>query len=149
MRRYADSIRTFSDILVFMSKTSGINKESYQYEAMQKKHDQMYSLIVISHALSPRPLDEAIEKFIRTSDKHAEKQLRLQRGEEKCFQELFDHACPKFVLAAPPDYDNLDPSNFNIAEAHDRQRELFLQEMRQQQLLPKIGSYMKLYTAIK
>merc|ERR1719198_593174 len=44
MRRYSDSIRTFSDILVFLSKTSGVNSLSYQYDAMVKKQDQMYAL---------------------------------------------------------------------------------------------------------
>merc|ERR1711957_111790 len=35
------------------------------------------------------------------------------------------------------------------AEAHQRQLNLFKREMRQQNMLPRIGSYMKLYTAIK
>merc|ERR1712157_562468 len=95
--------------------------------------------------LSPRAIDESLEKVIR--DKHGEKQARLQRGEELCYEELFSYACPKFVSAAPPDFDAVD--NFNANEAHRAQVKLFLQEMRQQQLLPRIGSYMKLYTAIK
>lgn len=149
MRRYADSIRTFSDILVFLSKTSGVNSLSYQYDAMVKKQDQMYALMLIALALSPRQVDESLDKTIR--DKHAEKQARLQRGEELCFEELFSYACPKFVSAAPPNFDALamNPDSFNANEAHQRQLKLFLQEMKQQQFLPRIGSYMKLYTAIK
>eukprot|EP00913_Durusdinium_trenchii_P002705 g2503.t1 len=46
-----------------------------------------------------------------------------------------------------PDLDNLD--NFNANEAHQRQLHLFLQEVRQQQALPTIGSYMKLYTSLQ
>jgi len=145
MRRYADAIRTFSEILVFLQKTGGVNQMSYQYEAMVKKADQMYALLLISLALSPRQIDESLEKIIR--DKHGEKQAKLQRGEELCFEELFSYACPKFVSAAPPDFESIE--NFNANEAHQRQVHLFLQEMRQQQLLPRIGSYMKLYTAIK
>lgn len=145
MRRYSDSIRTFSEILVFLSKTSGVNSLSYQYDAMVKKQDQMYALMLIALALCPRQIDESLEKTIR--DKHGEKQARLQRGEELCFEELFQYACPKFVPAAPPDFTNLE--NFNGNEAHQRQLRLFLQEMRQQQFLPRIGAYMKLYTAIK
>mmetsp|Transcript_127837 Transcript_127837/g.368114 ORF Transcript_127837/g.368114 Transcript_127837/m.368114 type:complete len:529 (+) Transcript_127837:89-1675(+) len=145
MRRYADAIRTFSEILVFLSKTSGVNSLSYQYDAMVKKQDQMYALMLIALALSPRQIDESLEKTIR--DKHGEKQARLQRGEDLCFEELFSYACPKFVAAAPPDYDNIE--GFNANEAHQRQLRLFLTEMRQQQFLPRIGAYMKLYTAIK
>lgn len=144
LRRYVDAIRTFSDILAFLSKTAGVNSLSYQYDAMAKKQDQMYALLLLALALCPRPLDEAIERTIR--DKNADKQARLQRGEELCFEELFSYACPKFVTGAPPDYDNCE--NFNANEAHQRQLKLFLQEVKQQQFLPKIGAYMKLYTAI-
>jgi len=144
LRRYVDSIRSFSDILAFLSKTAGVNSLSYQYDAMAKKQDQMYVLLMLALAQCPRPLDEALERTIR--DKHSDKQARLQRGEELCFEELFQYACPKFVTAALPDTENAD--NFNANEAHQRQLKLFLQEVKQQQFLPRIGAYMKLYTAI-
>jgi len=144
LRRYVDAIRAFGDILAFLSKTAGVNSLSYQYEAMAKKQDQMYALLLLALSLSPRPVDEAIERYIR--DKNADKQARLQRGEELCFEELFSYACPKFVTGASPDFDNCE--NFNANEAHQRQLNLFLQEVKQQQFLPRIGAYMKLYTAI-
>jgi len=145
MRRYTDAIRTFSDILVFLSKTSGVNSLSYQYEAMRKKQDQMYTLLMIALGLSPRPIDESLEKQI--SEKSVEQQARLQRGEDLVYQTLFEAAAPKFVSPTPPDFEDL--SDFAHDEAHQQQLQPFLQEMRQQQLLPRIGSYMKLYTAIK
>eukprot|EP00928_Gymnodinium_smaydae_P043500 TRINITY_DN2912_c0_g3_i1.p1 TRINITY_DN2912_c0_g3~~TRINITY_DN2912_c0_g3_i1.p1 ORF type:complete len:520 (+),score=108.42 TRINITY_DN2912_c0_g3_i1:184-1743(+) len=145
MRRYADAIRTFSGILVYLSKTSGVNALSVQYDFALKKQDQMYVLLLICVSLCPQPLDDALEKYIR--DKHLEKQARLQRGEELCFEELFSYSCPKFVSPAAPDYDNLE--SFNANEAHQRQLHLFQQEVKQQQALPKIGSYMKLYTSLK
>jgi len=145
MRRYSDAIRSFGDILVFLSKMSGVNSKSYQFEAMVKKQDQMYALLLISLALCPRQIDESLEKKLR-SDQWAEKQGKLGRGDELCFEELFVYACPKFVSAAPPNYEEKD---INTQEAHQRQVKLFLQEMRQQQFLPRIDSYMKLYTAIK
>lgn len=145
MRRYVDASKTFCDILVFLSKTSGVNSLSYQYDQMVKKQDQMYSLLLICLTLCPRQVDDSIDKQIR--EKHAEKQARLNRGEELCFEELFNYACPKFVTAATPDLDNLE--NVNQNEAGHRQLHLFLQEVKEQQFLPRIGSYMKLYTAIK
>ncbi|CAK9060908.1 unnamed protein product [Durusdinium trenchii] len=145
MRRYVDASRTFSDILVFLSKISAVNSLSYQYDQMLKKQDQMYVLLLICNALCPQPLDESLEKPIR--EKHADKQMRLQQGVEACFEDLFSYACPKFVAASMPDLDNLD--NFNANEAHQRQLHLFLQEVRQQQALPTIGSYMKLYTSLQ
>merc|ERR1712100_909263 len=140
LRRYVDAMRAFSDILAFLSKTAGVNSLSYQYDAMAKKQDQMYVLLLLALALCPRPLDEALERYIR--DKFADKQARLQRGEELCFEELFQYACPKFVTASMPDFDNIE--NFNQNEAHQRQLKLFQQEVKQQQFLPRIGAYMKL-----
>mmetsp|Transcript_66828 Transcript_66828/g.159947 ORF Transcript_66828/g.159947 Transcript_66828/m.159947 type:complete len:523 (+) Transcript_66828:169-1737(+) len=145
LRRYVDAIRTFSDILVFLSKTSGVNSLSYQYDQIIKKQDQMFVLLLISLALCPRPIDESLEKTIR--EKYNEKQGRLHRGEHLCFEELFSYSCPKFVTGVAPNFDH--PESFVQNEAHNRQLHLFLQEVKQQQSLPRIGSYMKLYTAIK
>merc|ERR1719277_1376609 len=147
MKRYSDSIRTFSDILVFLSKTSGVNTASYQFDAMVKKQSQMYALMMIALALSPRPIDESLERTIR--NEHGDKQAKLQRGEELCFEELFNYACPKFVSAAAPNYHDMDSFAAYHNEAHNRQKKLFLHSMRQQQRLPAISSYMKLYTAIE
>jgi translation initiation factor 3 subunit L len=147
LRRYVDSIRTFSDILAFLSKTTGVNSLSYQHDAMVKKQEQMFSLLLLALALCPRPLDEGIERTIKDGkNDYRDKQARLQRGEMLAFEEIFQYACPKFVSASPPDYDNIE--HFNANEAHSRQLKLFLAEVKQQQFLPKIGAYMKLYTAI-
>lgn len=145
MRRYADSVRCFGDLLVFLSKTSGVNSLSYQYDAMVKKQDQMYALLLIGLALSPRQVDESLEKHIR--EKYSEKQAKLARGEELAFEELFSYACPKFISASMPSLDSSETLDVN--EAHNRQKHLLLREVKQQQFLPRIGSYMKLYTAIK
>jgi len=40
MRRYADAIHSFAEILVFLSKISGVNSRSYQFEAMIKKQER-------------------------------------------------------------------------------------------------------------
>jgi translation initiation factor 3 subunit L len=145
MRRYADAIRTFTDILVFISKTFGLNHASYQYDQMMKKQEQMYALLLICTALCPRSIDESLEKHIEKQ--YQDKQAKLYRGDEFVFEELFSYACPKFVSAALPDV--APGSEFDASEAHKRQVQLFLKEVRQQQFLPRIGSYMKLYTAIK
>lgn len=142
-RRYVDAIKTFSNILIFVSKTSGLHSLSIQSGFLMKKHEQMYALLLICLALCPQPIDDFLVKAIR--EKHQEKQDRLFRGEELCFEELFSYACPKFVTAALPE--NLE--KFNQNEAHQRQFSLFLQEVKQQKFLPTIRSYMKLYTTIK
>jgi len=145
MRRYKDAIRTFADVIVWLSKTSGVNQSSYQYDQMRKKEEQMYSLLLVCTALCPQPLDESINKQI--SDRFPEKHARLQRGEANCFEELFSYACPKFVSAALPS--DLGEGTFKFNEAHERQLHLFLQDVKQQHLLPRISSYMKLYTSLQ
>merc|ERR1712146_748204 len=81
-------------------------------------------------------------------ENYGEKQHRLQRGEDLCFEECFNFACPKFVTASISDLNFDSVENFRQNEAFDRQSHLFLKEVKQQQFLPKIGAYMKLYTAI-
>jgi len=146
LRRYSDAIRTFSDILVFLLKLTGVNTSSYQHTVMKKKEDQIYFLLLICLALSPQTLDESLEKKI--SNDYDDKRQRLHRRETLCFEEMFSYSCPKFVPSAPPDYDAPVESQLPNEALH-RQLRLFLQEVKQQQFLPTIKSYMKLYTAIK
>merc|ERR550539_355313 len=87
---------------------------------MAKKQDQMYALLLLCVSLCPRTIDESLDRYIR--DKHGDKQHRLQRGDELCFEELFSYACPKFVSAALP-ADAMDGlATFNANEAHQRPR---------------------------
>mmetsp|Transcript_43291 Transcript_43291/g.92658 ORF Transcript_43291/g.92658 Transcript_43291/m.92658 type:complete len:539 (+) Transcript_43291:203-1819(+) len=146
MRRYADSIRTFSEILVWWSKTSGVNTKSYQYDNITKRNDRMTSLLMMALALCPRPIDESLEKTIR-NEQWSEIMAKLQRGDIDCFTDQFKASCPRFVQAASPSYEKEDHQQ--IKEVQTRQLKLFLQEVRLQQFLPRIDSYMKLYTAIK
>eukprot|EP00927_Polykrikos_kofoidii_P002131 TRINITY_DN1082_c0_g3_i1.p1 TRINITY_DN1082_c0_g3~~TRINITY_DN1082_c0_g3_i1.p1 ORF type:complete len:548 (-),score=97.07 TRINITY_DN1082_c0_g3_i1:53-1627(-) len=146
MRRTHDAIKTFSSILVYLSKSTSATSNSGQYDICMKKQEHMYLLLMICLSLCPVTLDDFLEKALK-SDRYAEKMARLHAGDESDFEDLFAYSCPKFISPAPPDYDNLE--SFNQNEAHNRQVQLFLQEVRQQQALPKIGSYMKLYTSLK
>ena len=39
-------------------------------------------------------------------EKYEEKVQRMGRGEVAVFEELFQFACPKFVMPSPPDYND-------------------------------------------
>ena len=54
LRRYADAIRMFSHILVYVSRTKNFQKGSNSYDAIAKKNEQMYALIAICVAF-PQP----------------------------------------------------------------------------------------------
>lgn len=152
MRRYVDAIKTFSNILLYINRIKQYHTRSSQYEQMLKKNEQMYALLSICQSLCPQRVDENVHSYLK--EKYSEKSQRMQKGDEAVFEELFVYACPKFVSPSPPNfalvledsYKN-PPSNFN-QEPLRHQSKLFLNEVRQQAMLPNIRSYLKLYTTI-
>ncbi|KZZ97280.1 eukaryotic translation initiation factor 3 [Ascosphaera apis ARSEF 7405] len=60
MRRYADAIRMFSHILVYVSRTKNFQKGNNSYDAIAKKNDQMLALIAICASLHPTRLDDTL-----------------------------------------------------------------------------------------
>jgi translation initiation factor 3 subunit L len=68
------------------------------------------------------------------------------------FEELFLYACPKFIAANPPPYDDQeqlaayaeDPS----PEPAQRHLALFLADVRAQAAVPTLRSFLKLYTSL-
>ncbi|CAK9204550.1 unnamed protein product [Sphagnum troendelagicum] len=146
LRRYLDAIKSFNQVLLYIFKTKQYHQRSSQYDQILKKNEQMYALLAISLSLCPHPklVDENVNNQLR--EKYAEKMLRMQHSDEAMFDELFSYACPKFITPAPPNYD--EPLvNFN-QDAYRLQLKLFLSEVRQQQLLSSIRSFLKLYTTI-
>ena len=144
MRRYADAIRMFSHILVYVSRTKNFQKNA-QYDSMQKKNDQMYALIAICVAFNPTKLDDIIHTALR--EKYGDQLTRLQRGGPEAlalFEELFRGACPKFIAPTPPDFDNpavnVDPVDHHCG--------IFMAEVRACMYSPTVKSYLKLYTTM-
>ncbi|KAJ3168732.1 Eukaryotic translation initiation factor 3 subunit L [Irineochytrium annulatum] len=147
MRRYSDAIKAFAHILLFVSRTKQYHTRSYQYEVISKKCEQMYALLSISVSLSPQRIDENVHALMR--EKYGEQLIKLQKdGEESLtvYEELFLFACPKFISPAPPRYDEA----VNQSQAPTQlQLRVFLDEVRQQLLVPTIRSYLKLYTTLR
>ncbi|EFX02282.1 eukaryotic translation initiation factor 3 subunit [Grosmannia clavigera kw1407] len=144
MRRYADAIRMFSHILVYVSRTKNFQKNA-QYDSITKKNDQMYALIAICVAFHPTRLDDAIHTQIR--EKYGDQLLKLQRGGPESlpiFEELFKAACPKFISPVPPDFDNpeanVDPIEHHLA--------VFMDEVKTNMWGPTVKSYLRLYTTM-
>ena len=144
MQRYADAIRMFSHILVYVSRTKNFQKNA-QYDSITKKNDQMYALIAICIAFSPTRLDDIIHTALR--EKYGEQFLRMQRGGPESlpiFEDLFRTACPKFINPTPPDFDNaeinVDPTEHHLA--------IFMEEVKNNMWSPTVKSYLKLYTTM-
>ncbi|CAZ80076.1 unnamed protein product [Tuber melanosporum] len=144
MRRYADAIKAFSHILVYVSRTKNFQKNA-QFDSVTKKNDQMYALIAICVALCPTRLDDTIHASLR--EKYGEQFTKMQRGGPdalQIYEQLFMSACPKFISPIPPDFDkpenNVDPSQHHLR--------VFMADVRNSMLAPTLKSYLKLYTTM-
>lgn len=147
MRRYTDAIRTFNSLLLYISRSKGQYSQSQNvYELVMKKNEQASALLAVAVALCPahKLVDESVSNVVR--DKYGEKMIKMAQGDTDAYDELFSFACPKFITPSPPAYD--DPNiNYN-QEAYRLQLRMFLGEVRSQQMVPTLRSFLKLYTTI-
>ncbi|XP_063227380.1 eukaryotic translation initiation factor 3 subunit L isoform X2 [Bacillus rossius redtenbacheri] len=72
-------------------------------------------------------------------------QTRSYQNDQE-FEACFLFACPKFLSPAPPAADA--PAEDYAKEATRHQTKVFMDEVRQQKMLPTIRSYLKLYTTL-
>ncbi|KAJ3103436.1 Eukaryotic translation initiation factor 3 subunit L [Phlyctochytrium planicorne] len=147
MRRYSDAIKAFTHILLFVSRTKHYHTRSYQYEVISKKCEQMYALLVMAVTLMPQRIDENVHSLMR--EKYGDQLAKLQKeGEESIavYEELFLFACPKFISPAAPRFED-GPNQYQAAT--QLQLRVFLDEVKQQLLVPTIRSYLKLYTTLR
>ncbi len=145
-RRYTDAIRSFNAALVYINRHKAFHSRAAGYEQILKKAEQMYALLAAAVALCPQHklLEDGVKSAL--ADKYAEKMVKMNGGDEGVFDELFSFACPKFITAAPPNFD--DPLANHSQDAYRLQLRLFLAEVRAASLLPLLRSFLKLYTTI-
>ncbi|KAL0323841.1 UNVERIFIED_CONTAM: 8-hydroxygeraniol oxidoreductase [Sesamum calycinum] len=107
----------------------------------------MPCLLYLSLCPQVKLVEETVNSQLR--EKYGEKMLRMQRYDDEAFalyDELFSYACPKFITPAPPSYE--EPLvNYN-QDAYRLQLKLFLYEVKQQQLLSGVRTYLKVYSTI-
>jgi len=146
MRRYADAIRTFSGILLYIQRTKQLySARSYQNDQINKQTDQMYHLLAICLVLHPQCIDESIQQVLREKNYH-DTMCKMQCGDLDAFKNFFIFACPKFVSPCPPSADA--PLEDYVKDSMEHQLQVFMDEVRQQKELPTIRSYLKLYTTL-
>jgi len=136
LRRYQDAIKTFTSILLYISRMKQYHTRQYD----QKKNDKMYALLAVLQTFCPKKIDEHISNILR--QEHADKLLAMQNRET---DQLFYYACPKFVSPATPNFNEDFSVNLNATAS---QCKLFMKEINQQAPLPTIRSYLKLYSSI-
>ena len=118
----------------------------------------MYALFAVCHALSPsRIVDENIANI--SKERYGEQYAKMARGGEEslaAFEELFLYACPKFITANPPPYDEptalaqlLDsPTDTSSSDPTQRHLNVFLADVAAQASVPTLRSFLKLYTSL-
>ncbi|KAF9561710.1 eukaryotic translation initiation factor 3 subunit 6 [Agrocybe pediades] len=164
LRRYPDAIRTFVTVLNFIMRMRQYHTRSYQYDQINKTADRMYALFAMCHALSPSRLDDNIANIAK--ERYGEQYAKMARGGPDAlaaFEELFVYACPKFITANPPPYEDPSAIDAIIASAADaesaaqaaqqsepthRHLELFLADVAAQLPVPTLKSFLKLYTSL-
>lgn len=146
MRRYSDAIRTFSSILLYIQRTIQLySTQSYQNDQINKQTEQMYQLLTICLVLHPQYVDESIQQSLREKNLH-ESMYQMQCGNLEVFRSFFIFGSPKFISPNPPPADATKGDFYK--EPMEHQTQVFMDEVRQQQELPTIRSYLKLYTTL-
>merc|ERR1711962_512576 len=150
MRRYADAIRTFSNILLYVQRTRGLfQMKTYQNDQINKQTDQMYVLLAMCLVLHPQRIDESLHSMLKEKN-YAKKMNKMQAGDLSEFEQCFTFACPKFLSPVPPAIEENASDNAGLIhkEPLKLQLKVFLDEVNQQMILPTIRSYLKLYTSM-
>jgi translation initiation factor 3 subunit L len=156
LRRYPDAIRAFVTILNFILRMRQYHTRSYQYDQINKTADRMYALFAICNVLSPSRLDDNISNIVK--ERYSEQLTKMSSRNFElealpAFEELFLYACPKFMSANPPPYDDSTALSALLAaepqpDAAHRHLSLFLSDVRAQAPVPTLRSFLKLYTSL-
>lgn len=147
MRRYQDAVRSFANILYYILRTQNYHTKSAGYDNLIKKRDRLFYLLAIVMSLCPQRIDEGVQNQL--NEKCGELMQKIQKNEEganEAYEELLKFGCPKFLSPVPPNYNNPSPT-FHM-EPFNLQVKLFMEEIKQQKLLPVVRSYLKLYSTI-
>ncbi|KAF8634026.1 hypothetical protein AX17_004291 [Amanita inopinata Kibby_2008] len=165
LRRYSDAIRTFVTILNFIMRMRQYHTRSYQYDQISKTADRMYALFAMCNAISPSRLDDNIANIAK--ERYGDQISKMSRGGPDAltaFEELFLYACPKFITANSPPYEDpaaiamiLSPTSPTESPSQaptprvdptHRHLRLFLTDVAAQAPVPTLRSFLKLYTSL-
>lgn len=149
MRRYADAIRTFTGILLYVQRTKQLfATRSYQNDQINRQTERMFHLLAICLVLHPQYIDESLQHALRDKNYH-EKMYKMQMGDMNEFESCFQFACPKFLSSMPPSLNDPEEAYRDcVRDAINHQTKVFKDEVMQQKMLPTIRSYLKLYTTL-
>lgn len=105
----------------------------------------MYHLLAICLVLHPQCVDESIQQVLREKN-YTEKMYKMQYGDLQEFEQCFTFACPKFLLPSPPPADA--PQEDYMKDAMKHQTQVFMDEVKQQKMLPTIRRSVEFFCSV-
>jgi translation initiation factor 3 subunit L len=148
LRRYKDATRVMSKMVADIDRGFKANqlKKLPGFEQFMKLNDKMVALLaIISHIQPSIKMDESLQRTI--ADKHGDKLAKIEAGEDD-YEDLFTTGCPKFVSPVVPTYDGSSSVTNLTAAAYTYQIQQTVSELGNLTGIPKLRSYLKLYTSI-
>lgn len=145
MHRYSDAIKTFSHILLYISRTKNISK-SGQYDAITKKSDQMYALLTLLVGLCPTRIDEVLQTNLK--EKFSDQLAKISKNGEqslKVIEELFVFGAPKFISISLP---NFEIPELNIEAIH-LHLNIFMMTVKNTVYNNLLKTYLNLYSSME
>ncbi|KAI4837373.1 eukaryotic translation initiation factor 3 subunit L [Plasmodium brasilianum] len=155
LKRYNDSIKILSQILIYLSKQKihFSNHQRYQQNVIHKLIDKMYLIVIICHSLSSCRLDETILQNIK--ENYSSKFYALQSANEQTYADLFYRVAPKFIdplsnisFQLLANFENVQNQTYN-SDPTLRQLCIFLKDVTYQKKTFHFISYAKLYHNIQ
>lgn len=148
MRKYQDAIDSLQEVLLYIERgrKTILNKDSqYKNDMLNKMQDKMFHMLAVCIILYPCRIDESLEQSMKEKVTY-DKLTRMQDGDTKVFEEVFNFSCPKYVSPTQPP---IVPPHFNThLEPTNRQWKVFEDELEIQAKIPGTRRYLKLYTTM-
>ncbi|KCV72133.1 hypothetical protein H696_01539 [Fonticula alba] len=151
LRRYSEAASTFTDILFFITKADLQHMPHYLQDAIHKNSAQMVTLLAICVTLCPPryALDEAIAKDLSSfSPPSLPPSLLGPPFLSKVFEEWFKNASPRFITYILPTPEQAMAAMASKQVEVSIPQRMFMRDIRQQLLVPKVRSYLRLYTSL-
>ena len=154
--RFKDCVKIFQVMCLSIQKglQTGQLKKLFGYDQFQKLNEKMITVLAIVYHVCPSiKIEESLVRLI--VDKYAEKFAKIDAAvadptnteTTESYEDLLGFCVPKFVSPTCPDYSKKTTKNI-CNEAYKQQIRLIANQIKHYQSLPKLRSYLKLYTSI-
>lgn len=149
MRNYSEAIKIFVNALLFIQRTRNLQQQqhkTWQYDVIGKTNDQIFQLLAICMTLQPQRIDESVHSQL--TEKLSDRINRMAKGGPEAlveFENAFVSGCPKFLA---PTVTVHEQQNNYAKEPTNQQVRMFMIEMKEQELIPVLRGYLKLYSSI-